>query len=110
MLFLKALLGAVIVILIDLIARSKKFYAVSGLVPLFPTFALISHVLVYSKQGEKAVKVTALMGLYSLLPYAVYLVSVYFLSSYLPFWLVLVLSVVFWSITAGIVVFLFYQT
>jgi membrane protein GlpM len=39
-LFVKCSLGALAVLLIALLSRSKSYY-VAGLVPLFPTFALI---------------------------------------------------------------------
>ena len=44
-LFIKALIGAGVVVLIQLLTRSQNYY-IAGLVPLFPTFALISHYMV----------------------------------------------------------------
>ncbi|QSA20813.1 GlpM family protein, partial [Vibrio furnissii] len=44
-LFFKCLLGAFAVLLIALLSKSKSFF-ISGLVPLFPTFALIAHYIV----------------------------------------------------------------
>ncbi|MFA0070805.1 GlpM family protein, partial [Vibrio breoganii] len=44
-LFFKCLLGAAAVLLIALLSKSKSFY-IAGLVPLFPTFALIAHYIV----------------------------------------------------------------
>ncbi|WP_180983179.1 GlpM family protein, partial [Vibrio vulnificus] len=44
-LFLKSLLGAAAVVIIALLSKSKNFY-IAGLVPLFPTFALIAHFIV----------------------------------------------------------------
>ncbi|HEX7686698.1 MAG TPA: GlpM family protein [Burkholderiaceae bacterium] len=41
-LVLKCLLGAAAVLLIALLSRSRNFH-LAGLVPLFPTFALIAH-------------------------------------------------------------------
>lgn len=45
-LFLKCMLGAGVVLIISILSKSKAFY-IAGLVPLFPTFALIAHVIVY---------------------------------------------------------------
>lgn len=68
-LFLKCILGAVVVLLISILSKSKAFY-IAGLVPLFPTFALIAHVIVSQQQGAAALQKTALFGLWSLIPYA----------------------------------------
>ncbi|KIE21860.1 membrane protein [Vibrio sinaloensis] len=78
-LFFKSLLGAGAVVLIALLSKSKNFY-IAGLVPLFPTFALIAHFIVGSERNMEELRLTALFGLYSLLPYASYLIAVYYLS------------------------------
>lgn len=78
-LFLKCLLGALAVLLIALLARTKNFY-MAGLVPLFPTFALIAHYIVATERSAQDLRATALFGLASLLPYAVYLGVVYWLA------------------------------
>lgn len=78
-LVLKCLLGALAVLLIALLSKSKSFF-VAGLVPLFPTFALIAHYIVGSERSAGDLHTTALFGLWSLLPYAVYLAAVYALS------------------------------
>ena len=44
-LLIKGLLGALVVVLIGVLAKTKN-YAIAGLVPLFPTFALIAHYIV----------------------------------------------------------------
>lgn len=71
-LLLKCLLGAAAVLVIALLARTRNFY-IAGLVPLFPTFALIAHYIVGSERSAADLRTTALFGLASLLPYAVYL-------------------------------------
>jgi hypothetical protein len=48
-LFLKCLLGALAVLVIALLSRSRSFF-IAGLVPLFPTFALIAHYIVGSER------------------------------------------------------------
>ena len=78
-LILKCLLGAAAVLVIALLSKTRSFY-VAGLVPLFPTFALIAHYIVGSERGGPDLRTTALFGLWSLLPYAVYLLAVYWLS------------------------------
>ncbi|UTZ23665.1 hypothetical protein HB762_23625 [Vibrio campbellii] len=64
-LFLKSLLGAVAVLIIAMLSKSKSFY-IAGLVPLFPTFALIAHFIVGSERDMEALRQTALFGLCSL--------------------------------------------
>lgn len=51
-LLIKGLLGALVVVLIGVLAKTKN-YAIAGLVPLFPTFALIAHYIVASERGSK---------------------------------------------------------
>ena len=84
-LLLKCLFGAVVVLLIAMLSKSKAFY-IAGLVPLFPTFALIAHVIVAQQQGAAALQKTALFGLWALIPYAIYLVMVYVLANKMSLW------------------------
>ena len=84
-LFLKCILGAAVVLLISILSKSKAFY-IAGLVPLFPTFALIAHVIVSEQQGAAALQRTALFGLWSLIPYAIYLLMVYVLATKMSIW------------------------
>ncbi|MGC6643402.1 GlpM family protein, partial [Escherichia coli] len=44
-LFLKAALGAAVVLILAALAKTRNYY-IAGLVPLFPTFALIAHYIV----------------------------------------------------------------
>lgn len=106
-LFLKSLVGALAVLLIAILARSKNVY-LAGLVPLFPTFALIAHVIVGSERSAADLQRTALFGLWSLVPYAGYLGAVYFgstrwslpvtLGAATALWIILVLGIILlWS-------------
>jgi uncharacterized membrane protein (GlpM family) len=47
----KALIGVVMVVVIALVARTRNYY-VAGLVPLFPTFALVAHYIVGTERSE----------------------------------------------------------
>lgn len=49
-LYLKSLLGALAVLIIALLSKSKNFF-VAGLVPLFPTFALNAHCIVGAERS-----------------------------------------------------------
>ena len=69
--------------------------------PLFPTFALIAHVIVTQQRGAEALKQTALFGLWSLIPYFIYLLMVYVLATKLPMWSCLGVATLCWIIAAA---------
>lgn len=98
-LFLKALIGAVVVLLIAFFAQSKNF-VIAGLVPLFPTFSLIAHALVGSERSAADLQQTALFGLWSLAPYAAYLLVVWWGSVRWPLALTLVAATLVWVLLA----------
>ena len=77
-LLVKALVGAVMVVVIQLLARTERYY-IAGLAPLFPTFALISHYIVGSEKTSDELKSTIVFSMFSLLPYLCYLLVLYFL-------------------------------
>ncbi|MBJ8503883.1 MULTISPECIES: GlpM family protein [Acinetobacter] len=99
-LFLKCMLGAGVVLIISILSKSKAFY-IAGLVPLFPTFALIAHVIVFQQKGAEALQKTALFGLWSLIPYAIYLVAVYMLATRVSMWSCLGLATLCWVVAAA---------
>jgi membrane protein GlpM len=103
-LFLKSLLGATAVLAIALLSRSKVFY-IAGLVPLFPTFALIAHVIVGTERSAADLRTTALFGLWSLLPYAVYLSMVVWLSVRCSLSITLGAATLAWLAAAAILMF-----
>ena len=51
-LVIKAALGALVVLLIGVLAKTKNYY-IAGLIPLFPTFALIAHYIVPANAALK---------------------------------------------------------
>jgi len=99
-LFLKCLLGALAVLVIALLSRSRNF-VIAGLVPLFPTFALIAHYMVGSERSAADLRATALFGLWSLLPYATYLLTVYWLSVRASLAVTLSAATLAWTVAAG---------
>ncbi len=98
-LFLKSMVGAFAVVLIAVLSKSKSFY-IAGLVPLFSTFAIIAHYIVGSERSVAELRTTALFGLWSLIPYAVYLVSVYIFSARFDIVKTLLFSALTWSVIA----------
>ncbi len=102
-LFLKSLLGAAAVVIIALLSKSKNFY-IAGLVPLFPTFALIAHFIVGSERSMEELRQTALFGLWSLLPYAAYLAAVYYFSYRFSLVTTLSAATVIWLVAASLLI------
>ena len=94
-LVIKATLGALVVLLIGVLAKTKNYY-IAGLIPLFPTFALIAHYIVASERGIEALRATIVFGMWSIIPYFIYLLS-------LP--LALGGAVVCWSLSAWVLIF-----
>ncbi|WP_162063823.1 GlpM family protein [Vibrio taketomensis] len=103
-LFLKSSLGALAVLIIALLSRTPHFY-IAGLVPLFPTFALIAHFIVGQEKGMEALRETAQFGLFSLLPYAAYLMAAYLLSYRFNLYSTLLLATVVWVISAAVLLY-----
>ena len=99
-LFLKCVMGAAVVLLISILSKSKAFY-IAGLVPLFPTFALIAHVIVSQEKGTEALKQTALFGMWSLIPYFIYLLMVYLLATRMSVVSCLSVATLCWVIAAA---------
>ena len=98
-LLLKCVLGAVSVLLIALLSQTRSFF-VAGLVPLFPTFALIAHYIVGSERSAQDLRITALFGMWSLMPYAAYLLAVYWMSARFPLALTLITATLVWTAVA----------
>ena len=64
-LVIKAALGALVVLLIGVLAKTKNYY-IAGLIPLFPTFALIAHYIVASERGIEALGATIIFSMWSM--------------------------------------------
>lgn len=107
LLSLKALLGASMVIIISLLANTKNYY-IAGLVPLFPTFALIAHYIVGSERTSTELKTTILFSMYGMVPLFVYLVAIYTLIDLIPLKWGLICALALWCLSAAIL-FLFWM-
>ena len=78
-LVIKAALGALVVVLIGVLAKTKNYY-IAGLIPLFPTFALIAHYIVASERGIEALRATIIFSMWSIIPYFIYLASLWYFT------------------------------
>lgn len=99
----KAALGAGVVIVLALLSKTRNYY-IAGLVPLFPTFALIAHYIVGKGRSIEDLKTTILFGMWSIIPYFIYLLSLYVLVERMRLEASLALATLAWLIAATVLV------
>ncbi|WEZ89702.1 GlpM family protein [Pseudomonas sp. NyZ480] len=99
----KAALGAGVVVLLAILSKTRNYY-IAGLVPLFPTFALIAHYIVGKGRGVEDLKTTILFGMWSIIPYFVYLAALYVLVDRMRLGASLALATVAWLMAATVLV------
>jgi uncharacterized membrane protein (GlpM family) len=102
-LLIKGLLGALVVVLIGVLAKTKN-YAIAGLIPLFPTFALIAHYIVASERGIEALRATIVFGMWSIVPYFIYLLSLWYFTGIMRLPLALAGAVGCWGLCAWLLI------
>ncbi len=102
-LLLKALTGAIVVLLIAILSKTRNYY-LAGLLPLFPTFALIAHYIVGTERGLDALRTTILFGIWAVIPYLIYLFSLYFFIASLRLPYALIGAVLCWAIAAWLLI------
>lgn len=102
-LVVKALIGALMVVAIGLLSKTRNYY-IAGLLPLFPTFALIAHYIVGTERSIDALRTTIIFGLWAVLPYMVYLISLYFLIGWMKLPYALLTGVICWSLAAWLLI------
>lgn len=104
-LFGKAILGSIIVVIIQLVSQTKNYY-IAGLIHLSPTFALITHYIVGTEQTIEHLKKTIVFGILSLIPYLIYLFSLYYLLERFKLFNSLLIASLFWVISALLLIIL----
>ncbi|AZD04167.1 hypothetical protein B6D51_18455 [Pseudomonas chlororaphis subsp. chlororaphis] len=102
-LLLKACLGAAVVVILAALAKTRNYY-IAGLVPLFPTFALIAHYIVGKGRSIDDLKTTILFGMWSIIPYFVYLATLYVVVDRLRLETSLAVAAVAWLMAATVLV------
>lgn len=102
-LILKASLGAAVVVLLAILSKTRNYY-IAGLVPLFPTFALIAHYIVGKGRSLADLKTTILFGMWSIIPYFIYLAALYVLVDRMRLEASLALATVAWLVAATVLV------
>jgi uncharacterized membrane protein (GlpM family) len=103
-LFIKAAIGALVVLIIGILAKTKNYY-IAGLLPLFPTFALIAHYIVASERGIEALRTTIIFGMWAIIPYFLYLLSLWYFIGMMRLPLALGGAVVYWCFSAWVLIF-----
>ncbi len=102
-LIFKAALGAAVVVILAMLAKTKNYY-IAGLVPLFPTFALIAHYIVGKGRSIDDLKTTIVFGMWSIIPYFVYLATLYVMVDRLRLEASLAVAAVAWLMAATVLV------
>jgi membrane protein GlpM len=102
-LILKATLGAAVVIILAALAKTKNYY-IAGLVPLFPTFALIAHYIVGKGRSLDDLKTTIVFGMWSIIPYFIYLATLYLMVDKMRLEASLAVAAVAWLMAATVLV------
>ncbi|MDT9677132.1 GlpM family protein [Pseudomonas sp. JV414] len=102
-LMFKATLGAAVVVILAMLAKTKNYY-IAGLVPLFPTFALIAHYIVGKGRSLDDLKTTIVFGMWSIIPYFVYLATLYVMVDRMRLEASLAVAAVAWVIAATVLV------
>lgn len=104
-LLLKAVLGALVVVLIGILSKTRNYY-LAGLLPLFPTFALIAHYIVASERGIEALRATILFGMWAIIPYFIYLLSLWYFVGMMKLPVALGSAVICWCLAAWLLIML----
>jgi len=102
-LVIKAAIGALVVVLIGLLAKTKNYY-IAGLIPLFPTFAMIAHYIVATERGIDALRTTIVFGMWAIIPYFVYLLSLWYFTGLMRVWPALGCAVLCWCLSAWLLI------
>ncbi len=102
-LIFKAALGAAVVVILAMLAKTRNYY-IAGLVPLFPTFALIAHYIVGKGRSVDDLKTTIVFGMWSIIPYFVYLATLYVMLDRLRLEASLAVATVAWLMAATVLV------
>lgn len=98
-LIFKATLGAAVVVILAMLAKTRNYY-IAGLVPLFPTFALIAHYVVGKGRSLDDLKTTIVFGMWSIIPYFVYLATLYVMLDRMRLEASLAVAAVAWLMAA----------
>lgn len=106
-LFIKMLIGALMVLAIQLLATSRHYY-LAALAPLFPAFMVFSHYLIGSARTSADLRSAALFGMFAVIPYFLYILTVFLSANRLPLAVSIALGLTVWC-TAALLLILCWQ-
>jgi uncharacterized membrane protein (GlpM family) len=98
-------IGIALVVLMSALARTEHSW-LNGLIPLFPTFALIGQTTTWLSRGNAAAQDVAFIGFFALIPYFAYLAMVYFFAETLGFPRAAAIGIGLWAAISGVIVYL----
>lgn len=98
-------IGIAFVVAMTFLARTEVSW-LNGMIPLFPTFALIGQTSTYFAKGDTATRDVAIIGMPTLIAYGAYLATIALLSEKLGFPRAAVIGVCVWAGCAGIIIYL----
>lgn len=99
MLWLKMLIGAIAVLIIQIFAQSRWYY-VAALAPLFPTFTLITHFLVASQRTPAEFRVALVFSMLGVIPHLLYTLVVFYTYAHVGVYKSLAFGVIAWLVGA----------
>ncbi len=108
MIWLKMLIGALVVLVIQLFTQTRFFY-LAALAPLFPTFTLISHFLIGTQRSVANFKIALVFSMLGVIPHLIYTVLVFFTFSHMGLYKSLLLGMVGWLVAAATLVLVWQQ-
>jgi membrane protein GlpM len=95
----KVLIGAGLTLAMALFAKSRNFF-VAGVLPLFPTFAILAYYFIGQERTVAELKTVVLFTMYALLPYLGYLTAMYVLLGRYSLNQSLIYAAVVWFVLA----------
>lgn len=98
-------IGVALVVLMSALARTEHSW-LNGLIPLFPTFALIGQTTTWLSRGNAAAQDVAFIGFFALIPYFAYLAMVYFFAETLGFPRAAAIGIGLWAAISGVIVYM----
>ncbi len=101
----KVIISVFIVLAISLLSKTKSFL-IAGILPLVPVFAIFSQSIIFNDRGPTDLKKSILICMMSLIPYLIYLASMYFSIDRFSFQKSLMISVAIWLVASLPVVYL----
>jgi len=102
-LILKAIVGMLFVIVISVLSKTKLYYF-AGILPLFPTFSLMSHYIIGTSNTTAQFKDVLLLSMWSVIPFFLYLLTVYYLYNKTSIYYSLAGGLVSWIIACAILI------